>query len=267
MSKATDQEAATYLRRVERVTRMFLSGERDQAYILQSLQELGDGKYAVSEPFDRYNHLLLSLDDQLKRLRRFNAMYWDNRLTDEQFAAVDASGHIAQKVNDLTSLHVQFDSLEETVEMWWRAYVGEQHKHWRWSELQVDAGHLRRITSNVRHYEPGIHKVRINLVAHWEPKAGRTLEEVRDLAKSRGEILAQLEVLSAYGLHSELFREQDAVNLPYSDMPGTDVSISGSSHTEALCVYWNPFGRGASLDSGWGFHRNYDWAAPVVWES
>ncbi len=214
--------------------------------------------------FDRYNHLLLSLDDQLDRLRSYNREYWDNRLTDEQLAAVDTSGDLPQHASDLTTFHVQFDSLEETVEMWWRVHVGEQPKHWRWDELKLNSEHLRLLTSNVRQYEPGIHRVRINLVANWEPENGRTVEEVRDGAKGTGEILAQLEVLSAYGIHSELLREQDGENLPYSDMPGTDVTVPGGSEPCALYVYWDPGHRKANLSASWVGNRDSDWAAPVL---
>ncbi len=181
-----------------------------------------------------------------------------------RLAAVDTSGDITQRVDDLTILHVQFDSLEETVEMWWRVYVGEQPKHWRWDELKLDSEHLRILTSNVNQYEPGIHKIRLNLLAHWESKNGRMLKEVREQAKRTGEILAQLEVLSAYGLHSELFREQDGENLPHSDMPGTDVSVPCDSEPYALFVEWYP--SKANLSADWVGHRRNQWSAPVVLE-
>ena len=264
-SKATDQQAATFLRRIDRLTRMFLSGERDQAYVLQGLQELGDGKYTFVDPFGRYDHLLLSLPDQLARLREYNAKYWDNRLTDEDFLSVFED--VVQSVSDLTILHVQFGSLEETAEMWWKVFVGEQPKHWRADELKLDSEHLRLFDSNVATYDPGIHIVRINLVAHWEPEDGRTIEEVREQAKQSGETLAGLEVMSAYGLHTELLREQDGENLPYSDMPGTDVSLPGFSHPYALYVRWYPLYRRARFNAAWVDSRARKWAAPVLRES
>ena len=42
--------------------------------------------------------------------------------------------------------------------------------------------------------------------------------EVRRQAERSGEILAQLEVMSAYGLHHELFSRQDGVTLPRAIM-------------------------------------------------
>lgn len=248
------------------IQKRFLNGALSPLVARRPLQDIIEGNFPLDARFDRYSSMLLSLDDQLERLRRYNAKYWDNRLTDEQLAAVDTSGDVTQRACDLTTFHVQFDSLEETVEMWWRVYVGEQPKQWRWDELKLDSEHLRLLTSNVRQYEPGIHRIRIDLVAHWEPENRRTLEEVREQAKVSNETLAQLEVLSAYGLHSELFREQDGENLPYSDMPGTDVSVPGNSKPYALCVSWGPFGREAGLGAGWVSGRGGEGAAPVLRE-
>lgn len=225
----------------------------------------------MTTALDRYTDKLLSVADQLGRLRRYNVRYWDSRLTDEQFAAVNLQLDHEQRVDDLAILHVQFDSLEETVEMWWRVYVGEQPRSWRWPELLIDAEHLRLLDSNVRTYEPGIHLVRINLVAHREPALGRTLEEIRTRAKATGETLAQLEVMSAFGLHSELLREQDGENLPYPDMAGTDVSVPGSSWPRALYVCWDPFDprarlsdRRAMLSARRVDFRGIEWASPVI---
>lgn len=210
---------------------------------------------------------LLSLADQLDLLRRYNVQYWEGRLTEEQLTAIDTSSEHTQQIDDLESLHVQFDSLEETVEMWWRVYVGEQSGSWRWSELRLDAGHLRLLDSNVKTYEPGIHRIRINLIAHWEPEDGRTLEEVRTQAKVSGEILAQLEVMSVYGLHSKLFREQDGRNLPYSDMPGTGVIVPDCSEPYALYFFWSPFDYKTRLTAHRVDSRRCWAAAPVLIES
>ena len=49
-------------------------------------------------------------------------------------------GYICPKAAALADLHEDPDrlrayaSLEETVEMWWRVYVGEQPNHWRLDE-------------------------------------------------------------------------------------------------------------------------------------
>ena len=267
MTVFVDRDLERSFAQLYEIQKQLHSGALSPLQTRKPLQDILEHRFGTTEtPFDRYSHLLQSLDDQLERLRRYNREYWDNRLTDEQLAAVDVSGDITQRVNDLTTFHVQFDSLEETIEMWWRVYVGEQPKHWRWDELKLDSEHLRLLPSNVATYEPGIHRIRIDLVAHWEPENGRTVEEVRDQAKGTDEILAQLEVLSAYGIHSELLREQDGENLPYSDMPGTDVTVPGDSEPYALCVFWNPAYRRAYLSASWVDDRDSFWAAPVLRE-
>lgn len=223
--------------------------------------------------FDRYNHLLGSLGALRNTLRAYNVQYWDNRLTDEQLDSLDTSSSHVQRVYDLEFFHVQFDSLEETVEMWWRVFVGEQPDSYRWGEFKFDPEHLCLIDSNVRQYEPGIHRVRIDLTAHWErgPVTGRRIESIRKGAKDMDETLAQLEVLSAYGLHTKLFREQDGVNLPYSDMAGTDVLVPGRPRSEVNVLYvaWYRLCRSAEMrPDRTGFDNNSNgWACPVLRES
>lgn len=267
MSKATDTQSATFLRRIDRLTRMFLSGERDQDYVLQGIQELGDGTYTLVDPLARFADLLVSPFDWLIRLHDFNVKYWDNRFSDEDFREAETQlaavpdDHV-QSVDNVFGFHVQFASLEETYEMWYKVYQGELSDTWRWPELKVDSEHLR-LHELAKSYEPGIHLVNINLVAHWEPEDGRTLASVREQAKSGGEILAQLEVISIYGVLSSLFMEQDGENLPYSDMPGTDVIVPGSSRPYALYVSWGGLAR---FYACWVDYRYQLWAAPVLRE-
>jgi hypothetical protein len=225
----------------------------------------------MTTALDRYADKLLSINEQLERLRRYNSHYWYGYLAEEQLNAVIAPGDHELRIDDLKALHVQFSSLEETIEMWWRVYVGEQPHSWRWPELLVDAEHLRLLDSSVATYEPGIHPVRINLIAHWKPESGRTLEEVRAQAKQSGETLAQLETMSTYGLHSELLREQDGENLPYPDIAGTDVSVPGSSWPRTLYVCWDPFDHRAMLSDRRAMlsarrvdFRGIEWASPVI---
>ena len=221
--------------------------------------------------FDRYRDLRISPIDWIAQLRDYNRLYWDNRFTEEDFAQAEAQllaaipiGHV-QSVNNLFGFHVAFSSLEETFEMWYKVYQGELPGACRWPELKVDAEHLG-LHESARSYEPGIHLVNIDLVAHWEPGDGRTLIQVREQAKSNGEILAQLEVISIYGVLTELFMQQDGENLPYSDMSGTDVKVPGDSGPCALCVDWDRHDRKAEFGADWVDDRNQSWAAPVLRE-
>lgn len=232
--------------------------------------QLLEGKLELTDPPARFSGMLVSVFDWLPMLRRYNEKYWGNRFTDEDFAKAKAQlasvpeDHI-QSVTNCYGFHVQFGSLEETFEMWYKVYQGELPGAWRWPELKVDAEHLG-LHKLARSYEPGIHLVNIDLVAHWEPKDGRTLIEVREQAKSSGEILAQLEVISIYGVLTELFMQQGGQNFPWSDMPGTVLSVPGGSRPCALCVDWSRGGRRAEFRASWVDDRGQSWAAPVLRE-
>lgn len=264
---ATAEQLVRINGQAHEIIKRVANGSLDVQAVRQALQQIIEKKPSVQDSrFDSYNHLLLSLEDQKTRSLYYDRRYWGGRYH-EQILTLNTCSNHTQRVDDLEVFHIQFASFEETVEMWWRVYVGEQPKQVLRDELKLDPEHLRPLTSNVRQYEPGIHRIRIDLAAHWEPENGRTLEEVRGGAKGTDEILAGLEVLSAYGLHSELFREQDGENLPYSDMPGTDVSVPGDSRLYALCVHWLPFYHEAMLRAHWVSLRSNEWAAPVLRES
>ena len=267
MSKATDTQVAAFTRRNTELARMFLSGERDQAYVLQALQEITEGKFVLADRFGRYNDKLLPLWQQLNLLKQFNILHWDNVLTDEQFAAVDTSGDHVQSVDDLEILYVDFGSPEKNIEAWWKVLVATQPNAWRWDGLKTGRKNLR-LDPNTKLYEPGIHRVRINLVAHWEPEKGRTIDEVRPQAKAAGEFLAHAEAMAAYGLHAELLQEQDGENLPYVDLTGYQATVSGDeAWTHVPYLSWGRDDRGVRLSASWSAYRVQGWAAPVVRES
>ncbi|HSH31199.1 MAG TPA: hypothetical protein VK963_00860 [Candidatus Saccharimonadales bacterium] len=231
---------------------------------------VGALKERLTKPFARYTAMLVSPIDWLARLREYNAKYWGNKFAFEDFAKAEAqlalvpTGHV-QGVDNIFGFHAQGDSLKETFEMWYKVYQGELPSTWRWPELKMNAKRLR-LHKLARPYEPGIHLVNIDLVAHWEPEDRRTVEEVREQAKSSGEILAQLEVVSIYGVLTRLFMEQDGENFPYSDMPGTDVIVTVDSRPHALAVRWNRFVREAEFDAFSVGYRRSKFAAPVLRE-
>lgn len=249
------------------LNRRIMEGSVDPAYAAAALQEIIERKFVLTDKFGRYTDKLLSLAEQLDLLKRYNKQYWEGRLDDPlDHYTTWVSDHL-QRVDDLEILHVEFGSPAETIEMWWRVWVGEQPKSWRWDELKLDPEHFQLLAENVDRYEAGIHRLRIDLTAHWEPETGRTLEEVRVQAKVNGETLAHTEVMSAYGLHTALLREQDGENLPYSDMAGTDVSVPCSSRPHALYASWFPFSGGVRLDASGVGDRDRSWAAPVLRKS
>ncbi len=121
--------------------------------------------------------------------------------------------------------------------MWWKVFKGEQPT--TWTELMPLEAKLdyMKLLQGARVYQCGIHRIRINLVANW--KDGQSVEDVRKQASESGEVLAHTEVMSAYGLHSTLFREQDGSIFPRADMGGICVNLSGVSEPEhVLCAHW-----------------------------
>ncbi len=270
MTVTVDRDLERSFAQLYEIQKQLLGGALSPLQIRKPLQDILEQIFPPDARFDRYSGMLVSPFDWLARLREYSTKYWNNRFTDEDFAKAEAQlafvpdDHV-QGVDNIFGFHVQFASLEETFEMWYKVYQGELPDAWRWPELKVDAEHLR-LHELARSYEPGIHLVNIDLVAHWEPEDGRTLIEVREQAKGTGEILAQLEVISIYGVLTQLFMEQDGENLPYSDMPGTVVTVPGRSGPCALCVVWLPFDRRAGLSAYWVGLRSNEWAAPVLRE-
>lgn len=219
------------------------------------------------DPFFRYAHLLLSLEDQLKLIDRFNTELWDHALTDDQFAAIATASNHAQAFGNIEVLHVELGSPMETFEAWAKVLQASHPNFWRGNS--INPGYkIRLLRGNTVKYESGIHRVCLDLGAHWEPENGRTVDEVRIQAKAAKEKLAHGEGLSAYGLHSDLLQKTDGTNLPYPDLAGYEVKASGDSEwRDAPYLDWDAGDRKANLNSDWTDDRyQYD-SAPVVRES
>ncbi len=223
------------------------------------------------DPLDRFNDKVLSVFDWLARLRHYNVTYWDNRLTDEQFAQAEAQltavpDDHEQRVRGAFFFHVQFDSFAETVEMWMKVFKGELPNSELWKSLKFDEEHFR-LHELAETYEPNtIALVHVNLVSYWEPEDGRTIkDDVRPQATEAGEKLAQLELLSFWGVCTDLLMEQNGTDLPYTDMAGTEVTVPGHDAWRAcLYVRWGRDFREAWVDASGVDYRSYDWSAPVV---
>ncbi len=223
----------------------------------------------IQADVEHYSRLLLSLDEQLALLRQYNTTYWDSRLTENEltqaFSLEETSRQ--QRIDDLTVLHVEFGSLRETLEMWWRVIAGEQPR----SERKVyDTSSLRLLDFNVRSYSYGINLVRINLVAHWKPQSERKFWDERSLAETRRqahaahETLAQLELMSAYGLHPTLMREQNGRDVPYTWLPGIDAFGFAGDKAQALYLWWVQLSEKAEFNARRASYRSGKWATPVI---
>jgi len=280
MTVTVDRDMERAFAQLYEMQKQLLSGALAPLQIRRPIQDLIEHNFPEDTHFARYSGMLMSPSDWLARLREYNAKYWGGKYTDEDFARAEAQlasvpdDHV-QSVDNIYGFHVCGDSDPETFEMWYKVYEGELPGVWRWEELKFDAEHFR-LHKLARRYEPGIHLVNINLVAHWEPEDGRTLPEVREQAASQSEILAQFEVISIYGVLTELFMEQDGENLPYTDLPGTefrtevpenesDEEKSGPWRS-ALCCRWHRGDRQARFLAFAVGSRDQGWSAPVLRE-
>lgn len=223
------------------------------------------------DPLDRYVGKLVSVFDWLARLRHYNVAYWDGRFTDEQF--VQAEAQLAavpddheQHVRGAFFFHVQFGSYQETVAMWMKVFKGELPDAKLWENLQFGEEHFR-LHESAETYEPNtITLVHVNLVSYWEPEDGRIIKgDVRPQAKEAGEKLAQLELLSFWGVCTALLMEQNGTDLPYTDMAGTEVTVPGNdAWQDCLYVSWDRDDGQAWVNASWIGNRDQDWSAPVV---
>ncbi len=217
--------------------------------------------------FDRFTQYLLSLEDQRNLLEVLDVSVWDGQIKSAGwFDKLDTASDHIQSVDDLEIFYIEFGSPEKNVEMWWRAFTANQPNVWRWAGLKTDAEHLR-LHPEAHEYQPGIHRIRINLVANWEPQNGRSVLQIRERAAVSGETLAHAEVLAAYAVHDELLRQQDGENLPYADMAGFESTMPGCRPwTHVPCLSWDGVGREVGLYTYWAGHVSRYWAGPVVEE-
>jgi hypothetical protein len=229
------------------------------------ITQLSDSPAGVrDELFADFQPLLSSLDDQFQRIREFNHEFWGNALPPAALDNVDTATDHVQSVDDLEVLHVELGSPATTLDLWWTVIAQTQPRSSRWLGAVLDDEHLR-LAESAAHYAPGIHRVRINLVANWCPATGRTVAQARAQARSRGQWLAHSEALAAFGLHPALLERVDGDALPFVDLAGFELRVPGDSSWN-LCpsVYWPRGGRRVDMDVYFADGIGYDWAAPTV---
>ncbi len=218
--------------------------------VVRALQDIYEGRFREEpDAFDWCEQYLLSPADQLKKLEYYNTEYWDGYFNLMHFVmAANLTGGPPSRYQRVTDLHVynvSFASMEMALEMWGRVFEGElQDVHWGWTQVQEDK--LSEIAGQVRLFKPDrpmIELVRINLVSHWVSGERSTVREVRTTAQAMGEELAGLEVLSAYGLHPELFEHQDGETLPCARLASLRVGVEEGPDDTVLILEHN-----ASLD-------------------
>ena len=175
-------------------------------------------RYYPQRDFSRYNQYLRPLDKQLEFLWKLTPKLPEALRVDSSWLDVDTTSDHVQSVEDLEVFFLVSDTLEKTLALNWELMKLTQPAVYH-SGFETDAANLR-LGPNTRWYEPGLHRVRINLVDNWDPKQGRSIDQVRTRVAGTDTLLASIEPIGAYAVHSELFQQQDGENLPYCDLAG-----------------------------------------------
>ncbi len=204
---------------------------------------------------------LLPLARQLERIRHYNATFWNGFLSDRELESLDIRSRHRQAINDLEILHVEGKTPAETVFMHWTVIAATQPKVYRPKKVQFSSFSLRE-GAPIRAYEPGIHRVRVNLIANWTPTEGRTLAEVLKFAPKKGREFAHGEVLSTFSLHDELLRQMDGEAFPFMELAGYSLGAGGSVGVPVL--RWERSESLVGLFPDWEDHSTRHYAAPVV---
>lgn len=240
------------------------NGKRPAGLVVAGMQQLADGTFPAKGRFDRYVQYLLSLDAQLARLRGLDETVWNGRVSAAGwFDSLNTTSEHGQRADDLEFFYVSFGSVQEDVELHWKAIAANQRVAASNGGLYIETGPKNlRLHSTARKYKPGIHRVRINLVANWEPENGRTIVQARERVPV-GCYTAQAETLGAYELHWELLQETDGENLPRPDIAGFEYRFPGNRNF-AHCPYIGRVDDEFKLGAAGVRDVDRRWAAPVV---
>jgi hypothetical protein len=225
------------------MTRLFEISAGKEHELILSLQKAGMtledanhiiGNWEVSEavvstlrPFrslDDFTKYLRPLDEQLTMLWGLNRqMYREDRIPSSWFDDVWTPSDHIQSLDDLEFLFVAKNSVEATLVYNWWLIKKAQPGHFDYGlGLGGSGGGHFGAGDNTGTYQPGIHRLRINLVDNWPPKdqfANR--DQFWEWAAKSDKMLAGAEVLGAYSLQDPtLLGLQDGKNLPFCNLAG-----------------------------------------------
>lgn len=172
--------------------------------------------------FGRFRENLHCLETQLIFLKTLNdELRVSERVPAEWFEGLDVSSDHIQQVYDLEVFFVVRETPQETWD-YYRALFGRAFPDLDdYSELESVY-----LAEEAREYEPGIHRIRLNLVDFWKPGRGQSARNARYWIKETnqetptGKWLAGTEVLAAYLGHPELLSMQGPGDFPGAVLAG-----------------------------------------------
>jgi hypothetical protein len=246
------------------------NGSLDAATVREAYQQIIEGKFVSPDRFVEYRSLLLPIYQQWSLICRYNKQYWGEYFSDDELNAFrpKMEGNHEQSIEDLMILHVEFGSLQETIEMWLKVFIGEQpdHRH----SKKFDGERYGLLPTHVATYPPKtITRVRINLVAHWDPELAHCSDDVLARAEVYDAIMAQAEVMSALGLHQWLFcsKKERARALPLRvEIPGIRLFSADSSNalTPFLELASNRGNEAGNFSAHPANDYSHEYSAPMV---
>lgn len=259
-TKATREELGDIAVVWDHLFGMVKQGKRPANRVAKGIQRMIEGNFSIL-PLEFFNQFLLPLSAQFDRLVTLNRRVWDQALIREQLdeasELVEAGFDHTQRVDDLLTFFVNFGAVSENMRRWERAIFFDLNPDFKLEVPVVDDRAFGLSRPVVREYPLGIHLVRINLVAHWEPNEGRFVTDVREQALKSGEVLAQAETLAAYGLNPALLAHMDGENLPFVDIGGIECTHpDGMSLTSCPYLLCDVFGPRLSSHLGASFLRH-----------
>jgi hypothetical protein len=180
-------------------------------------------------------HLLCSLDAQKELLLRLNRQMPKELQCPASWLDLDTASDHVQSVEDLEFFFVVLSTLKETWDFNQGLIKLTQPGIWD-SGFGKDEAQMR-LDPNAVVYEPGIHRVRINLVDNWLPEGGRSVDRVRLHASAGSKKLAAIEAIGVYGLQNpELLQLQDGETLPFCDLAGLQ---QGGGFAQVPLFFWS----------------------------
>ena len=224
-NKNTIEELFSLIARQNEVVKRVKNGGLSMSDALSLTQKMLDGEFP-KDNFQQFIHLLRPISQQAVELRRLNSeMPEDMRVPDSWFDDLNTDSDHIQKIEDLEILFISpkkigtFKSMRAIIEYQIKLVELTQYSVWSSPDFNKIIDHCWPDESANKSIliNPGIHRLRINLVSYWNPKSTNRKISA-DLMRKQPSInvlLAGVAAIGAYAVQDpDLYRSQDGINLP-----------------------------------------------------
>jgi len=201
--------------------------------------------------FPQFDQFLKDRSYQLAERRRLNRELPKSlRVSDSLFNNVDTTSDHYQMMEDCEILLVGLGDFKKTQKSI-RELTKLTHGIWLSSQFQEDENKfcLHETAADYFYAKPDFYWLRINFMANWEPKDGRSVDQI--WLKSAGTKLNVGSLGDAgFALQdSELRKKQNGEDIPYFDHADIEVKASGDGHSRSPYSRWYSDDRGVDFYS------------------